>query len=850
MSSVVASPRAAATDAVTTRLARLHTRVQKATQEAVQQASTNTSQSNVFEKDDPNASFHLGMELFGQESSVVEENLQRRLAELEDELADVVHIIQESQQDAAPLLPHLTPSQIQEEEQRLATKISFLRQASEVRALLDHARTLATPVLAATKADRVGAAQTLRQAQAAWQGLQQVLVSQAPSLAAPALQAAEQILQSLRRQWRHQKADLLDQAKHTWRACVPAPSAAAQVLQVKHQTALADAYEVLEVLGDDDGSGGHSLLQDLLRHFTQQLYHEILKEAVTVREDGSLALRAPVTFHESEEGSSRSSTVVLSSAHTNQGSGKSLEWERTAEDDETTDTLTIKPVMAWQESLSFVERILTFVSDEILLGRPALCAVVGHRLLGPPQALPAALRLDELLGLESPCRIGQEDTGLLMEPLVDALVQTCLPTYLAPEQMHQLADTQAALQAVVTPFLEGLVEHKLLPQPDSRLSRFVANLDQKYVQHRRALKLNQVRSLLMQNDYHNTVVVGKEHVRQNGPDEQLGVQDGMAVFQLHRAAISDTAQQLLSICRECLEEAVQQAALPHKLKSPLSFLAATLYKTARECLDLYRAIIPVQYRMEVEQVPRTAAVLHNDCVFLAYHCQILGIEYKARFPSPSSTDVRGQILQQTFMFVDMVPSFRGLAETALRKMLDRQAQQIQELVYERITLFGKALRSDEILAEWSEAEGAVNAGLYHIRHLSQAWKPVLSYEIFHRCICYLADVMFTLLLEQLGKATDISTTACQFVNNLFQHAMEGMLEHLDGDVSSSRVWERFSTIGRLMDMTLNDINIGLSSGTFRSVTGQELGWLITATFDDTPKRRDLLKILNSHQTQR
>jgi centromere/kinetochore protein ZW10 len=838
-SAVLASPPRTTNDAVTSRLARLHTRIQKATQEAVQQATV----VDIAENNDPNASFHLGMELFGQETSVMEENLQRRLSELEDELADVVQVILESKQETtsspdstSAFLPNLSPAQVQVEEQRLATKIEFLRHASQVRALLDQARTLATPVLNATKVDRVASAQTLLEAQAAWQTMQQLLVAQAPSLAAAALQAAEQVLQSLRRQLRHFKADLLDQAQRTWRACVPAPSEA-HVLQVKGQAALAEAYEVLHVL-DNDETQGRSLLQDLLRQFTQQLYDKILKEALEVRQDGNLA-RTSVTFHESEERSSRSSTVVLSSAHANQGSGKLLEWERTT--DESSD---LTPIVAWRDCLSFVQRILTFVSDEILLGRPALCALVGGRLLGPSQTLPADLRLESL---ERTCRIGKEDAGLLMEPLVEALVQTCLPTYLEPAQMHQLADTQAALEAMVTPFLDCLVTHKLLPQPDSRLSRFVSNFDQKYVADHRVLKLNQVRTLLMQNDYHNTVRVGKEQVhRKNDQDEALEVLDGMSVFQLHQTAISDTAQQVLSICRECLEEAVQQAALPHEAESPLSLLPATLYKTARECLDLYRAIIPVQYRMEIEQVPRTAAVLHNDCVFLAYHCQILGIEYKARFPSP--IDVRGQILHHTFMFVDMVPSFRGLAENALRKMLDRQAQQIQELVCDRITLFGKALRSDEILAEWSEAEGAVNTGLYHIRHLSQAWKPVLSYEIFHRCICYLADVMFTLLLEQLGKASDISTTACQFVHNLFQRAMEGIMEHLDGDVSSSRVWERFATIGRCLDMTLLDIKMGLASGTFRSVTGQELGRLITATFDDTPKRRDLLKILNSHQT--
>jgi protein transport protein DSL1/ZW10 len=166
---------------------------------------------------------------------------------------------------------------------------------------------------------------------------------------------------------------------------------------------------------------------------------------------------------------------------------------------------------------------------------------------------------------------------------------------------------------------------------------------------------------------------------------------------------------------------------------------------------------------------------------------------------------------------------------------------------ERITLMGEALRSNEILVEWSDAEKALSAALYHLRHLSQAWKPILSYDILNRSMCYLVDVTFTLFLDQIAKATDISSSACAFVFSLFQKATHDLEVLLNGDTSGSRVWDRFSAVGRIMDMSIADIQVALADGVFRSVTGPELSRLVTSCFDDTPKRRMLIKTLAASQ---
>ena len=115
--------------------------------------------------------------------------------------------------------------------------------------------------------------------------------------------------------------------------------------------------------------------------------------------------------------------------------------------------------------------------------------------------------------------------------------------------------------------------------------------------------------------------------------------------------------------------------------------------------------------------------------------------------------------------------------------------------------------------------------------------------------------MFTLLLDQVtNKATDISESACPFVSTLFQRGSNGVSEILGGStnqtsknlaVSSCRVWDRFHAVGRFMNMNLGDVQIALSDGLFRSVSGPELARLIVATFADSPKRQKVLALLSS-----
>ena len=834
MTSLESSP-----DSLEARLLKVKRTIQKATKDALKNASA--VEPGALDRDDPNASFNLGMELFGQEVTLVEESIQEKLSSLEEELQKILKELAAADDSKTPILQndnenemHRTPQEIQRESDQLVVKISFLRECSSARSSLDQSITLSTPSLSPNQEPNLQKAAALQvQAQQALRRAHDILTANPASSSSPALAAAHTILDSIRSAVRQQMVELLRQARSTWQTTV---SLSDHTIAVRTATGdLATAYDVLESFAED----GHAALQDLLRKLARDLHELIFQPLLQAHLDGKRLEPLVVNEIVDEKNSSVKQFATKSAL-------RRLEWSREEQDSLDGDEkakITQNPTKTWKETALFLERVLVFTTKNILLDRPDLCRFVGKILFGKPEATPPKALNLEALGLDT-YRL-PHDNGVLRDALLETLEATSLPTYLGPNDLKDLSSVAKEFDAILSPLLQALSSNYLMDESaGGRLSSFASSFEQLYVDKRRSSILNDARQMLLSNDYHNTVEVGVD-ARPNAEDERLGLVDGLSVFKLHQSSISDTANRLMKLCRTTMEEAVSQN--PVEQSSALALLPQTLYRTARELLDLFRAIIPVTHGHEIANVPRTAAVLHNDCVFFAHHCLTLGLEYREKFAKGDQEDSAASMLRQTCIFVDMVPAFRDLAERSMGDMLDLQAKQIVELVGERIVLLGKSLRSDEVLAEWSEAETAIAAGLYHLGHLTKAWRPVLSYDVLNRSIGFLADILFSLLLDQIAEASDISTNACQFVNTQFEKVSTDFHELVDGDKSGSRLWDRFSAVGRFMDMSLADIQVALSDGVFRSVSGQELSKLVVACFTDSPKRQDLLRLLATSQ---
>jgi centromere/kinetochore protein ZW10 len=866
------------------RLLKVQKAVHKATEEAWKQAAATSPRSSIVvndnDNDNDNASFMLGMDLFGQDVSILERAVRDKLEDVEEDWKKLLvlyndndemdtsvdhhhhHHHHQVEQDAA-----LNPQELAHQARLYQQKIDFLKQASWARTLLDESQTLSSSALNSGESNYVQASQQLVQAlQHVTQA--QEIVQQSESTSSPQdLQVAHQILESLRHAIRRHRVALVHKACNVLDTSIQISS---NGLSSKASTQLEAAYQVLETL-----EGGHAALETTLRRLTHRLYKEVLSPLLEPhrlpkqqqQQQQSTMTTSPWKVVESADKPTKG--LIGVSTSTNKGPVHRLEWHRDEHNNTNQAEIITSPIAAWKDTLGVLQRILHFVQTKLLLERPALRQLVGNRLFGKPTALPSqlnlqALGLDESLSSKTVLLGG--DQGLLMEDLVELISQTCLPDFLevsssssSSQTMDTLNTTGKELLAICVPFCKSLLDTQLLPHdPPPKLVVFCQHFCKHYVEHRRCVLLNQARDILRNNDYHNTVEVGV-------PVDVDAGGGAMTIFQLHRSSISDTSSKIMILVRKTMDEAVAQqqqqqettstttTTTTSESDSALSLLRPTLYRTAREMLSLFRAIIPASHGSEVAHVPRTAALLHNDCIFLAHHCLTLGLEYQEQLgnntkDNDDDDDARGRLLQQTCIFVDMVPLFRELADQSMGDMLDLQKHQLAEIVGNRITYLGKALQSDESLHEWSEAETALAAGIYHLRHLSQAWKPILSSQIFGRSMGYLADVIFTLYLQQiLTHATDISPSASQFTSGLVGKARDEIGRLFDGGtIDGSSEWERFGAVGKFLEMNhLGEVQAALSHGVFVTLASQELVRLVQATFGDSPERRALLHTLAS-----
>jgi centromere/kinetochore protein ZW10 len=675
------------------------------------------------------------------------------------------------------------------------------------------------------------------------------------------IEVAHRILSSLRHQIRRHRVELVHKAGTVLDGSVELTPGS---IAVKSSEQLTVAYKVLETLDDAEQAASRkksktTALQETLRGFTEKLYKEALKPILATMSSESNSI-----WKVDESSDKRSKMIGVSTAN-KRGTTHRIEWilnddsetlgdgmgENGIIEEEGEEPSSFAVVNSWKNILDVFRRILTFVKVKVFLERETLCAIVGKRLFGTPDAMPSIMNL-AALGLKSEL-LGENDLGVLGEAMVKQLRDQSLSQAKIALTLDRVSLLGEELLELALPFCQELESFYDIPSiPPSRLVVFCKDFEKAFIDHRRSELLNEARDILMKNDYHNTTIVG---VAEN-PSPEDTKEEALAVFRLSRCSVSDTANKLVSLVRKTMDECVSVVGVPHD--SPLAVLRPTLYKTAREMFSLYRTIIPANHGREVANVPRTAAVLHNDAVFLAHHCLTLGLEYKEKFPVIDEDDARGKLLKQTCLFVDMVPLFRELADTSLNDMLDLQKHQLAEIVGSRITYFGQSLRSDESVHEWSEAETALAAGIYHLRHLAQAWNPILSKPVFLRSMGYLADVLFSLFLREVTtNGTVISRSAKQFASTLFRKAafdVNGLLfegkqqqqQQHDDPTKYALEWGRFEAVGSFLDLDqLVQVEQALSLGGFRNLESAELAKLVTATYKDAPQRRALLNCMAS-----
>ncbi len=510
----------------------------------------------------------------------------------------------------------------------------------------------------------------------------------------------------------------------------------------------------------------------------------------------------------------------------------------------------------WTNLLEFIQTITKFIVDKVLSQREDISLMYGKATFGNVSSTknPYSLSFDETV-------MEHGDKCPIMKLLGRTLWYHCIPESPSDTTIDDFSNVRKIVVESTHAF-ETFLQSAGLTENPTPLAEYGNCYEDKYNEKVRTMILGKGRSILLESDYHNSVTVGvnvHEKRKANRAEymDHIDLEDNdMSEFVLEECAISQVALNLFDLCKETMDLAVKPQSLSY---SPL--LPAALFRSSRELFDLFRAVIPAAHGREIAAIPRTAAIFHNDCVYFANKLLTFGLKYRDEFTTTSQEEGKeseSNDLKKICTYLDMVPIFRELAEHAMNDMIRHQKVQISEIISPRIEYLTVALGSSEGVVEWTEAETALTAGLYHLRHLSQNWKIILSHDVYCRTMGGLVDALFSLYLDKVLAAKDISVSACHFVSALFRDALRGVTELFGSGPSPSsdeaakeakrfcEFEDKFSAIGRFMDMSLADITMSLSEGVFQSVTGAELSRLVMAVFEDSGARAQLLRLLDSN----
>jgi hypothetical protein len=288
-------------------------------------------------------------------------------------------------------------------------------------------------------------------------------------------------------------------------------------------------------------------------------------------------------------------------------------------------------------------------------------------------------------------------------------------------------------------------DDSVLPRKGWLLKEHVQDFVQRYSERRQHEVLLHARYLVTNGDFHTTRFVGEDDISLRDPvdgikttmtQEERDLERIKAVFKFPKCAVSVVAFQLLELVMSTMEQACspivdevnnsnidnqdtemdesegkieaenedsvdnasedastntsktkEQKSLSSKLADASSL---SLYRGARESLDLYRAIIPSIHQKELCSLPRMAAICHNDCVFLAHKSTTLGIAYQDRLLCRD--------MAPFVSFMDMIPLFRDMGDGVMTDMIKRECREIESIVSVRLGGFKDSLQLNEVSA--------------------------------------------------------------------------------------------------------------------------------------------------------
>ena len=377
-----------------------------------------------------------------------------------------------------------------------------------------------------------------------------------------------------------------------------------------------------------------------------------------------------------------------------------------------------------------------------------------------------------------------------------------------------------------------------------KLSEYADNVNVHFVSQKNQDMLVKARTILLQ-PIHDTVIVGRVEPftklqeilpTSTTPHEQEGEFDlGTLNFSFPRCAVSRSVQEFVELLYKTLRECVATS-------DPSA--GVQLFNLARNMVNLFCAVLFSYHNRAVSDLPRAAAVQHNNCMYLAHHLMTLGHQFYSRLPAPLNA--------QTSTFVDQVPLVRSLGEECFLAEMKKQSACLLEFL-KSIGSFNEV--SSDLHREL--ARQCLQRASLHLSKLSKVYLEVLPVTLHHKSVGALMNVLLSEIVAMVVSMQDIAvddaTELHAILCNLMDKIPSALLLTAEETASESvetycKAWGKVKALAAVLNGSLPDIVELWDSGKgslAREFSVSETRGLIKALFRNTERRAAALNKITS-----
>eukprot|EP01038_Epipyxis_sp_PR26KG_P009864 gene9864-13271_t len=200
------------------------------------------------------------------------------------------------------------------------------------------------------------------------------------------------------------------------------------------------------------------------------------------------------------------------------------------------------------------------------------------------------------------------------------------------------------------------------------LSDFLENLKSRFAELRRKEILERARELVL-SDYHNSMIAAGDALEDELSSagdigDPTALLDQSGTFALQKLKF-ESCQVSLASCRllKLVHEVMKQAC------SASPSLAMILFQSARDCIEIFMAVVPVKFSDVIDTVPRMGAMFYNDCLYIAHNSTLITHRYRQGLGKVD------EVFLHITGFSDFIPRLR-----CITSHLDEQKRILYDLV--------------------------------------------------------------------------------------------------------------------------------------------------------------------------